>query len=244
MPVVATDLVCFASANMPLDDTATAGGAIDLLRRVVFTDISATGTVEILSDGADTRNVTIAGRLASGVYTSEVLALNGATPVVSTNSYERIESAEAASTSATRTVTVRKASDDVLIGTIPINERGFMRLFINSLSDPSATKTYYTLIYWRNLNGTSALLAAHVDQSADPTGKINHGLGAAKGDLGTITNRVTAPAAITFDDANKNVPGTNLGAGEHIGTWLRLSLGVGDAPAKSTYTIQIVGDTA
>jgi len=243
MPVAASDLICYASANMPTDDSSTAGGAIDTLRRVVFTDISATGTVEVLSDGSDTRTVTLYGRLADGSLANENLTLNGTTPVTSVNSYERVQAAEVGTTSGTRTITVRKASDDVLIGTIPINERGFMRLFRGAASDPSSGKTFYTLIYWKNTHGSLALLDAHVDQNADPTGKITHGLGAAKGDLGTITNRLTAPAGVTFDDTNKNVPGTNLGAGEYIGVWLKLTLSAGDGPTKSTYTSQIVGNT-
>ena len=42
MPIVASDLVAYAAANMPEDESSTVGGAIDTDNRVVFTDIAAT----------------------------------------------------------------------------------------------------------------------------------------------------------------------------------------------------------
>ena len=50
MPIVAADIIAYGSASMPDDDTPTGiGGAIDTAVKVVFTDISATDTVEILT---------------------------------------------------------------------------------------------------------------------------------------------------------------------------------------------------
>ena len=50
MAIVAADIIAYGSASMPDDDTPTGiGGAIDTAVKVVFTDISATDTVEILS---------------------------------------------------------------------------------------------------------------------------------------------------------------------------------------------------
>ncbi len=43
MPIVAADIVAYGSASMPDNDTPTdIGGAISLLKRVVFVDIVAT----------------------------------------------------------------------------------------------------------------------------------------------------------------------------------------------------------
>ncbi len=60
MPIVATDIVAYGSASMPDDDTPTAiGGAKDTTTKVVFTDISADDTVEILSSSASDTTQTV-----------------------------------------------------------------------------------------------------------------------------------------------------------------------------------------
>jgi hypothetical protein len=86
------------------------------------------GKASVVSSGADTRNVTISGILAviingmligPGAADTEVLTLNGTTEVVGAKTWYSITSAVAASTSATRTVTVRGGGVD--IGTIATN---------------------------------------------------------------------------------------------------------------------------
>jgi hypothetical protein len=243
MPIVASDLVLFASANVPDIDSGTAGGAIDTARRFDFSDISATDNVEVLSDGADTRNITIEGRKSDGTFASETVALNGVTPVTSTNQYERILKVEAASSSGTRTVTVRKASDDVTIRQIPINERGFMRFHRRASSDPSVQKDYFAKGFWKNTHGSLTLTSALVKQNADPDARITHALAATLDDTATVANRTTDPG-LTFDDTDKNVANSqNLTAGAAQGAWYRLRLPSGDSPHKTTYTSELTGQT-
>jgi hypothetical protein len=80
-----------------------------------------------------------------------------------------------------------------------------------------------------------------VKQSADPQGKVTHALAAAVDDSGSVTNRKTAPAGLTFDDTDKAVPGTNLGAGAAIGVWLRLRLAANDPAFRDSYASEIAG---
>ena len=83
MPIVASDIVAYGSASMPDDDTPTGiGGAKDTSKKVVFTDISANDTVEILSSsGSDTtQTVTVFGRNTAGEIVSEAETLAGTTP--------------------------------------------------------------------------------------------------------------------------------------------------------------------
>lgn len=252
MPVADTDIVAYAAINKPTDDSSTNGGAIDVDERIVFTDLAANDDVEVVSDNAgDTMNITVTARNAAGQTVQETVALNGTTAVILSTMgvVQRIQRALLASDAA-GTITVRRSVAGATIGTIPPGERGFRRLFINAVSDPGGAKNYYEKFFLKNTHATLAALGATVTQSADPTGLVTHLLAAAKDDSATSTNRITAPSAAntldpdTFDDNSKAVPGTDLGAGEAIGVWLRLALGTAEAPFDSTYTVGLNFSTA
>lgn len=253
MAILAAELVAYAAANMPNIDTGNAGGAIDALRRPDFTQMSANDTIEVLSSSAadTTQTVTIRGRLASGAIQQEVLTLAGTTVVTSASTYERLLSAELSATCA-GTVTVRRATGDVLIRTIPIGERGFMTVFRELSSDPVSVKNYYAKIFWKNTNATLALTSSILKQNADGTGLaspdgVTHLPAATAGDTATSTTRITAPAAAdtldpdTWDDADKSIG--NLAASTAWGLWLRLRLPAGQTPLRVTYTAEITGQS-
>ncbi len=252
MPVAASDLICYASANMPDTDAGTPnGGAIDNLRYVDFTQMSTNDTIEAISDGADTRNLTIEGRNAAGSIVSETKALTGATFITFSTlaTVERILKAELATGDASRTVTVRRATGDVLIRALGPNKRGFLGLFRKIASDPSVPLAFYTKVFWKNEHASLNLLNAKVKQNADPSAKMTHLLANVVDDTATSTNRLTAPAVgntqdpDTFDDTDKSVPGTDLAFGVAIGEWVKASLTAGDTPYRSTYTSELAGET-
>ena len=251
MPITSTDLIAYASANMPDTDTGTNGGAIDPLRRVDFTQIAANDTIQAVSSSAgDTMNVTVTARAASGAIVTETKALTGTTAITFSTlaTVERVLQVEMASAPA-GTVTIRRTTGAVTIRTIPAGERGFMALFRKAASDPSVQKDYYTKIFLKNNHATLALLSAVVKQNADPDARINHLLANTTGDTATAADRVTAPSAAntqdpdTFDDSDKTVPGTDLAAQAAIGVWLRLRLPAADPPHRTTYTIEIAGQS-
>src|SRR5262245_64311589 len=134
---------------MPDTDSGSAGGAIDNLRYVDFAQIGGTDDVEAVSDGADTRNLTMEGRNAGGSIVTETKALNGSTFITfsTMGNVERVLKAELASADASRTVTVRRATGDVTLRTIPPNKRGFLMPFRKCPSDPSSTKNYYAKVF-------------------------------------------------------------------------------------------------
>jgi hypothetical protein len=249
MAVSATDLVAYASAGRPTDDTSTSGGNISSAPtlRVFFSnaDIAAADTVQILSDGADTRTFTVIGRKADGTEaTWGPFSLTGATPLTSTDQFERIQSVILSTTDASRTVTLRRTTGATTITTIPPLENGAVRMFRNAASDPSVQKDFYELLYFKNNNGSSALLAPTISEVAGGLAtSCTFGVGGAKGNIASVANRVTAPGGITFNDTAKTVPGTDLAAGEFIGVWVKLTLAAGTAGQKGTYTLQIAGST-
>lgn len=245
MAIQSTDLVAYAAASMPQDETSTAGGVIDPTTRIIFTDLAAPDTIEVLSsNGADAMNITVVARKTSGVTVTQTVAINGSTPVAfsTLGTIERVLSATIAS-NALGTVTVRRVTGSIVIGAIPTTERGFQRLFINAYSDLSVGKNYYMKFFWKNTNGSLALTTALVKQatSGDPSGLITHALAGSVNDSATVANRLTAPGGLTFNDSDKAVPGVDLAAGDAIGTWLLMALAQSQAPVKSTYTSQLFG---
>lgn len=246
MSIVSTDIVAYAAASQPEDESSTAGGAIDTNTRVVFSDLGTNGKVDVVSSAAGdtTQTATIRGRLASGAIDSEVLSLNGTTPVLGTKTFERLESVTLNATCA-GVITVSAHTGGGTLSTVPIGELAFIRLFINAFSSPAGAKAYYAKIFIKNKNGSLSFLNAAILENADPTGKISFALEDAVNDTHTVTNRLTAPGShiTAFDSASKNVPGTNLAAGDAIGVWVKLSLSMGDSPIKSTWTVEADGQT-
>ncbi len=244
MSIVAADLICFAPASIPTDDTGNSGGNIDLTKRPIFTQFAANAVLALVSDGADTRLVDVVGRNAAGASVSETMTLNGAVEVLSVNTYERILSVTAQTTSGTRVVTAKQGSGGTTIGTIPVNEKGFYTLFQNAASEAGATARY-ELVYWKNTHGTLTLNSASMKLTADPAAKMKIACAASKGNVTAITNRKTVPAGTFVDDnVAQAVPTGLLAAAEYIGVWIEMSLGAGAAATKSTYTTELSGTSA
>jgi hypothetical protein len=92
MSVLPSDIVAYGAADMPEADGAAVGGAVDFTSRVAFYDIAPTGTVDAVSSSAsDTATqITYFGRDGTGVVQSQIMTLNGTTPVIGSQSLERL----------------------------------------------------------------------------------------------------------------------------------------------------------
>lgn len=100
-------------------------------------DVNPADELEILSDGADTRQVTLYGKDGSGNHLEETLTLNGTTPVAGSDLFRYVYAAVADATSGTRTVTIRKTTGPTTLGTIAINQRhGFAWLDVSTAEAP------------------------------------------------------------------------------------------------------------
>ncbi len=246
MSIVAADLVAYASANMPEDDSSANGGGIDVQTRLVFTDITPNGRIEVKSSSAGdtTQTASVTGRLASGSQSTEVLALTGTSVVTSAGTFERIEKIVLSATCA-GIITLQKIAAGGVLGTVPIGELGFRRLFIAAFSDPSAPKPYYMKFFWKNTHGSLAYLSAIVKQNADPEGINGFALEDAVNDTHTTANRITGPSShiTAFGTTQLAVPGTDLAFSAAIGVWIKMSLITGNAAFKDTYTSEIDGST-
>ncbi len=249
MPIVAADLVIFNSANMPETDAGVSGGAIDLLRRPDFTQIAANDDIEVISTSAsDTQNCTIEGRDAAGSLVSETKALTGVTAAIfsTLGIVERVLDAELASV-AIGTITVRRSVAGATLRTIPVGERGFSMFARKTTSSTAAIQNYYFKVFVKNTHATLALQSAVVKQNADPDARIMHLPAATNDDTATSTTRITVPAVAdtldpdTFDDTDKSI-GT-LAASAARGVWLRVQLPTSDTPHRTTYTLEVTGQS-
>jgi hypothetical protein len=245
--VVAADLVLLHSATQSDTDGVPVGGAIDTLRRPDFTQVTAGDTVEALSSNAGdtTQTLTITARKADGTVVAETKTLTGTTAVIfaGNGAIDRILKAELSATT-TGSITVRKSAAGATYRVIPAGERGFSAVIRQGSSSTGGAITYYAKMFYKNTNATNALLAAAVSESADPSGLITFGLETSVNGSNTATNRQTAPGTTSaFDNAAKNVPGTDLASTAAIGIWMLMSLATNNAPVRSTWTVQIAGST-
>lgn len=244
MPILPAELIAFLPASVPTNDTGTSGGAIDTTGRPAFTQWSANAVAAAISDGADVRNLTLTGRLITGVIDTEVLVLTGAVEVVGAKVWERLLSAVLSAGDAARTVSVRQGSGGTVRATLTPNETARRIMFYDSTSE-AAEAVRHEKEHLKNTHATLALTNAEVKLTADPSARIMIGVAAAKGDSVSVANRKAVPGGITFVDDNiaAAVPSGNLGAGESIGVWIKQALPGSDPAAKTTYTLALSGQT-
>ena len=258
MAITSDDIVVYGSANMPEDDTSSAGGAIDEATIVTFTDVPESGvaasTVRVRSSTSEiNKTVRLTGRLVSGVEYQQTVTLSGITNVPfpdGTGDLGRILKIElfgvgagsTTPTAATGTITVsRPGSPEIVVAAMKPGVTSVRSLFYGAAAEVTggSSKDYYEKVFVKNEHATLTLLDAVIKQGTDSLGKVTSSLGTP---TSTIANRLTAPTGTTFNDSDKTISG-GLDADETQSLWLKLTLDAGDAPAKGTYTLNVEGTT-
>ncbi len=240
----------YGSLTMPEDDvTLNIGGGIDVATLVSFTRMLANGTVEVISDNAaDNMNITITGRAPDGTPLTDTVALNGTTLVAITGTFKRLLKVEL-SVAAAGSVTVRKGGNAGDLMILPAGVTTVRRAFYGASADiiGGAARAFHEKVFYKNDDGTSALLGAKISLPVDMGGKIAFDLEVAQGGSdrnGAGNNRLVAPAGYVFDGAEKNVPANDIPPGNAIGIWLELSLAAGLAAADDEFNLRITGADA
>lgn len=93
MSVYPVEVILYGSANMPETDGTTVGGAVDLTRRISFSDMATAGLLDFVSSSAsDTATkIQVSGLDASGIQQTPAAAtLNGQTKVAGTQTFGRL----------------------------------------------------------------------------------------------------------------------------------------------------------
>jgi hypothetical protein len=248
MSITAAELIAYGAASRPTDDSSTCGGAIDANDRPVFTQLASNSALEVVSSsGSDTTQiVTVTGRDAASVLQTSTATLTGAVAAALSPAtvFERVLTCHMSGT-ALGIVTLRKVSAGATVGTIPIGELGFFAMFINSFSSASP-QTRYEKLFMKNTDGTLALTSSTITLTADPIGGVfTAGVAATLNDTATVANRTNDPGVVyaAFNVAQSVPNSGNLTAGAAIGVWIRQLLGVSQAPAKSSFTVTVAGNT-
>lgn len=85
--------------------------------------LSASSTIAAVSDGTDTRVITVIGEDTSGNRQTENITLNGTTEVVGSLTFSKVYAVYVASLDAARTVTIKQGSGGATRGTIGPNKK-------------------------------------------------------------------------------------------------------------------------
>ena len=253
MSVVSGDIVVYAAANMPEADTGAVGGAIDATTKIVFTDIGTTDQVAAVSDSAtDTSSsLLITGRSAGGSIVTDTITINGLMNQTGTVAFERILKVEEQAGAHSGTITVHQANEptNTAIGTLPSGVTSFRRPFYGAVANVSGgdDKDLYEKVFIKNNNITNALLSMTVEATSDPSGLLGFDLEADQNGTGLLGQRLgitpTGVLGSGFTDTLKGIPNTDLSAGSGVGVWLHLDLNAGTSAAKTTYTLNVAGNT-
>ena len=271
MSVTNADIIAYGAANMPEDDSSTTGGAIDRSKKVAFTALAADDTIDVVSDSASDLGpvVTITGRLANGTIDTEDYTLAGTSQQTGSTIFERVMKATLASASGyLGTVTIEKNGGPTLItmegsGVNPDTPGGsgvyeVRRMFYGAAASGvgDGAKTLYEKMFIANTHATLALTTSTIELTTDSTasGIVDFDLEGSVNDNNSVTDRTTSPdggdmlGAPDWDNDSKIVPGGNLGdrttgLSDHVGVWVRLSLGDGQPAEKSDFTLTTDGNT-
>lgn len=246
MPITASELILYGSANRPEDDVSTTGGAVDLDARPLDSQFTAAAVAELVSDdaGDTTQDVTVHGRDAAGNLVSEQETLNGTTPVATAQTFERITKV-VFSAAASGTVTLHQGASGTTRHTFAPGETDAFILFIEAASDPDVQQVRHEKLFWSNTNGSLDLQDAEVELTADPDDLYEQAVAGAVDDTESVADRETAPSGETFvdDGVAQAVPGDTLASGAEIGVWIKQTLSAGAAAAKPSLTTQLAGTT-
>jgi len=255
MPIANSDIVLYGSANMQETDAGTPqGGAISTQTVITFNDIITTGVLSITTDTASTGSVVVTGREASGVISTDTYNFSASTTATPTSSiaFERILKIDIAD-AIVGIITINDAGAN-LIKTIDTSQFGVGNILIkrpfydvSSNATGGGVATYYEKIFVQNNNATLSLLGATLAEGAgtyeDVSHQVDFGLESSAND--TSTNRLTAPAGVTFASTSVNVGdvGTDLSAGGNTGVWLRLTLSEAATAKKGNYVFDVSGSS-
>jgi hypothetical protein len=261
MSVASGDLIFYGSNYMAEDDTTVQGSGIDINTRVVFDSSTLAnapaGPVGVVSSlTTDTGvYVDIYGRNTAGSIVSGTITVSGNVISSGTTSFERImKIIQRPGHSGTITIQDQNSS---IIATMVSGISQIRRPFYNVASDieGGSVRYFYEKIFVKNNNETYALLGTTISEvSGGIAGSIDFDLekyctdNASYGS-NTSTNRLTAPSATgvqvgTFDSVAKTLlQDTDLRPSGAVGVWLKLTLGAGVVPSKSTYTMSVSGNS-
>ena len=256
------------TGTTPVATTAT----FERLLRVVksATSVGAVAAMSTSNTRADTAQSAGANYLqldsgasaVDGFYTGEVLRIPSASgdgafqvrEIVDYNGTDKKAYVRAWTTLPTGTITFEVAPGMVLehVANPDYEILDCRRPFYNAAAEPAsgASRDYYEKIFLHNLNTTTALTTATIDEvDVGLYEKVTFDVEDALDDNDTNgegNNRQTEGdlSGYSFDSDEKDVSNSqNLSSGSGQGVWLKLTLAAGDSAQNSYYRLQLSGQS-
>ena len=220
-------IVFYLSANRPVNNTGTSGGAIDATMRLLASsqgDELGGGSgdyLDLVSTSAlDTQAVTIIGLSAAGLWITENVTLTGLSHVQSTLEYRFIRSIQAAS-AANGIITVAEynGADPQALFTIPAGEKGAACLFnyLDAEGAGGAAVVAYEKVFVKAVSADYAGMALYMptDEDSELASDLEMAAGVTALDgTESVANRLTEP---TGGDAYAWADHASLGAAHTAG---------------------------
>lgn len=224
--------------------TAVAGSTADTIN---LNGTATTGTTSAVDNFYNGYVIRLTGGTGSGQI-RQIVSYVGATKVAT------VSSAWGTTPDATTTYRI---SPGFYFQKSPSEVLKVRRIFYAASADVAggASRNYYEKIFLKNDNATLALTSSQVVEFADPSGNIAFDCANAVNDtFVTTTNRLTAPPNANLSNGGtflttgsqntpNNVATNQLNPGDAIGVWLQLTLAAGAAASKTSYTIELTGQS-
>tara|TARA_Y100001973_G_C5185142_1_gene327342 strand:+ start:1125 stop:1871 length:747 start_codon:yes stop_codon:yes gene_type:complete len=247
MSIIDSDIVLYASQNMPQSDSSTTGGEINSGVRVVFTDIAGYGKISAFSNNSnDTGNLNITGRDAVGIIKTDTIKLSGTTAVVGTQIFDTIL---VCSTDyfASGEISIQESSSNSGVGKIFPHESGFLKPFYDATANIAggANKELYEKIFIKNNNLVNMFSGVSVTEvNSGLYNVVNFGLEKSQKYNESTSNRTVAPTGITNYGAGPSGLSEPIVSNSYQGIWLKLTLNAGTERIKSSfYEISVNGQS-
>lgn len=218
MAVTSSELILYATTNIPTDDSGTLGGAIDEANQIndgEFAKIVGTvyanplaGADKIFYGKAHVKNSNAVDNLADAIiYGENILTNPTGTAVMSITTVAAADDNTKKVRIKGRNSTGTPTQEDVTLPATPgtvFSTTQWLTTFplVVELRDVASPYSLVAAAGDIDLSVNSASIGKIPAGCKSATGRIKIGLASSLDDTATATNRITAPAGITFSSAN------------------------------------------
>lgn len=247
MALQSSDLVFYASVNMPEGNDDTTGGAINTNVRVTFDDIVNVDTIDVFSTNATLNGtLNVLGVDANNDIIQENFVLDGETVVAGTSLFKSVFRVTYPDLSHTGSIYLHDDSTETVIAILEDYVTGVVRVFFNSVADyfGGDARTFYDKIFIKNNSADGSLINAQITEDAGGIDYlVSFGVENSFNTVQTIANRSTDPTGVASygNGPTALVENPNLPPNTAQGVWLKLETQPGEKPMNSFYSLRITG---
>lgn len=244
-----SSLTLYGAANHQEDNASNPqGGIIDTSKKLLLTPMPTASTITLVSSSqSDTDQAYLVEGLSPGrVSQSELVQLNGVTPVTTSRTFNKIYRVTKQSGSGLfGNVTV---SSNVDLGTLTYESivdpevTELIDFFSNIYGKASSETTYYEKFFIKNWMGIDLNNITISEYQSDANDAIQFAVSSGTdivGSTSTSENRVTAPNVTFFE---KSATLATIPHDAEIAVWVKLTLAAGESINRNGWKIKVSSD--